>query len=467
MNNEDGQLAYCIVTHNHPEVIKDVLNKIVNIYKKYNIDIYIYDSSENEETYQIVKGFNKEGYEDVYHIKIDINKITTVSMKLLLLFQGYGLKKKYKYIWPIKDRACFDETVIACVMDQVNQNYDAMFLDIVTYPWIEDEQFSAQEIYYDAKLFFKDWSWLATSLEVTIFNRETLLENMEWEEFKKNNFFETGSGFDHYVVLFQGLSRIETPKVKVFYGENIKVKNSKFSTPSSWQDRVFDVWLVSWPRAVNSLSKIYEPYKKKVIQQGCSVPYLFGSNDYLIRMQQKNILTTKVYEEYGERWRNLTGLDEIEFELIAKGKFFELLNYTLKEFKMYFEKNEYSKAHSLLSRNNWLFYYWSDDTYNILLECFVIYNIEKIEGIQNWIFRNSPDYNITVDIYRNLCRLVRRLEFDLIPDLWTELVMFIKQNNISMIYLLLVMQKETSDQERTLGKVLELFKIFQYTPEGM
>ncbi len=467
MNNEDGKLAYCIVTHNHPEAIDDVLNKIANLFKKYNIDIYIYDSSDNEDTYRIVKRMNIEGYEDIYHIKLDFNEIPTLGMKLLLLFQGYGLKKRYKYIWPIKDRDYFDETVIASVMEQVNHNYDAMLLAIASYPWIEDEHFSAQEIYYDQKLFFKEWSWLATSLEVTIFNRETLLEQIDWDEYKKNNFFEIGSGFDHYLVLFQSLAQIEKPKIKVFYGEEIYVKISKFSSPSSWQDRVFDVWLVKWPRAVNTLSQIYEPFKEKVIQQGCSVPYLFDNNDYLIGLQQKNILTTKVYEEYGERWKTLTGLDEIEFELIAKGKFFELLNYTLNEFETFFEKNEYLKAYSLLRRNNWLMYYWGDDTFKILSDCFVIDNIEKVEGIQNGIFTNCPDYNVAVEKHRNLRRLVRRLEFDLIPELWAELVTFIKQNNISTIYLLLIMKAEISEQEKALERLLELFNIFKYKPEGM
>lgn len=50
MEQKPGNIAYCIPTYNHPDTIRDVLEKSAALYKEYGIDIYIYDSSEERDT---------------------------------------------------------------------------------------------------------------------------------------------------------------------------------------------------------------------------------------------------------------------------------------------------------------------------------------------------------------------------------------------------------------------------------
>ena len=69
MEQKQGNIAYCIPTYNHPDTIRDVLEKSAALYKEYGIDIYIYDSSEERDTEDIVNEFIQCGYDKngVFH----------------------------------------------------------------------------------------------------------------------------------------------------------------------------------------------------------------------------------------------------------------------------------------------------------------------------------------------------------------------------------------------------------------
>ncbi len=67
----DSNIACCYLTHNHPDVVRDVLQHIGDSYEKNGIDIYFYDSSNDTKTREIVEAFmgGKTGH--VFYIPVD------------------------------------------------------------------------------------------------------------------------------------------------------------------------------------------------------------------------------------------------------------------------------------------------------------------------------------------------------------------------------------------------------------
>ena len=64
------KLAICIPTYNRPEVIQELVEKIAPRYWQYGFDLYIYDSSENEQTEMVVQTWINK-YTKLHYVKVD------------------------------------------------------------------------------------------------------------------------------------------------------------------------------------------------------------------------------------------------------------------------------------------------------------------------------------------------------------------------------------------------------------
>ena len=69
-----NKVACCYLTHEHPEVVDEVLGAVCEEYGKRGIDIYVYDSSENDDTKGIVEKYSSKGSCGVYYVPIQFTK---------------------------------------------------------------------------------------------------------------------------------------------------------------------------------------------------------------------------------------------------------------------------------------------------------------------------------------------------------------------------------------------------------
>lgn len=98
---KDKQLMIGIPTKDHAKYIQYLLAKVLPQAKKYNIDIYIYDSSVDDETEKIVQGRITQGYNNLYYRRY--NEDLLLEEKLEYIFVDSG----YQYVW-----LCGDGVVI-------------------------------------------------------------------------------------------------------------------------------------------------------------------------------------------------------------------------------------------------------------------------------------------------------------------------------------------------------------------
>ena len=122
----EKEIAYCIPTYNRPDIIEQVLGKFLPVSQNKGMDIYIYDSSVNKETLNIVENFIRKGIKNLYYVRIDPG--IEVDEKLIMLLSGYGLQYSYNYIWMVKDRCFVEEETLKVILEETKKGHDAVFL---------------------------------------------------------------------------------------------------------------------------------------------------------------------------------------------------------------------------------------------------------------------------------------------------------------------------------------------------
>ena len=96
----DIKLAVCIPTYNRPEVIEEFIQTCARQYLQHQFDIFIYDSSEDIQTEEVVKEYKKQ-FSNLYYTKVapEIHS----NMKVYNIFREFGHSLKYDYLWVCSD----------------------------------------------------------------------------------------------------------------------------------------------------------------------------------------------------------------------------------------------------------------------------------------------------------------------------------------------------------------------------
>ena len=307
------KIAACIPTYRHSEVIKDVLQKSIKNYYDCGIDIYYFDSSEDDETEKVVSSYREQGFDNLYYEKLSSEY--DPAKKIELIFRGGidGNLKKYDYIWPVKDRSyCPKETLLE-IVNQIEEQSDIMVLGGLT-------EISRHLLYDKADKFYKDWGWIVTSLDITIYKQSSMLKdcNMELDELSGLEYMKS---WIQYVFLFRKLEKLDKKRIIVLC-DNIWVYNSDLGE-SSWlnSDKVWKVAKDYWIEANENLPDCYNEYKNTVIKQFTMLPWILGGRTRLMELHQKGILTPESYESVLVNWNKVSDIPIMTVYEIAHGMY--------------------------------------------------------------------------------------------------------------------------------------------------
>ena len=90
-----NRLAICVPTYNRSEMIDEMLIRCAKLYQKKEIDVYFYDSSEDEKTKQIINHYGLI-YKNLYYRKLP--STTHSNIKVLNIYEEFAKEKKYDYL---------------------------------------------------------------------------------------------------------------------------------------------------------------------------------------------------------------------------------------------------------------------------------------------------------------------------------------------------------------------------------
>ena len=376
-----NSLVCCYMTHDHPDIMETVLKNSLNSYAEHDIDVCVYDDSEDHRTDEIVRGYINNGAHNLYYV--DAGKARGGNGKLYLIMNGYGLPKDYDYIWPTKDRVYFDGTYLDRLCEKIDEDHDVVLGINEWQRWDVSHPVSCDE-YNDPVLFFRDYGFFITNWECTIRRRSTMLEPVDWQKYC-NLYDIENNPFNQLLSLFVRAAEMKGFSAAICrYDQN--ERSFAISGDSGWRAVVFDLWIDKWIDNIYKLPSIYDAYKLKVIKDETNLKDIFGSVSYMLNYSEKGILDRRIYEKYGNIWPLITDVPQRIIELVADKRYEEVIADTLKDFEDSMGNKDYLKARYIFAGNPWLKDMYDRKTYDRLFACFNEYTYDMLSAGRSDVF---------------------------------------------------------------------------------
>lgn len=389
-------IACCYLTHNHPDVVDEVLLHTLENYIAHNIDVYIFDSSAEYTTKDIVEKYQKNYPDNLFYV--DVRFVKTGDEKMLYVLQGNGLSKKYDYIWPSKDRCFFRGQTLDQIIEAANEGHDVI-LGVNEYDRWELRIPPVKDIYTDPVEFFGHYGQLCTNWEALIRKVDTMIDGVNWPELIKDNNLVPENPFIQPVSLFASLAKKDNCRIKVVHQfPHDKLCSKKAA--SGWGNVVFEIWIDKWIPAIFGLPAIYDGYKLAIIKSELGLEPLFGSTSSLIYLKDTNQLTKERYNQLKSIWNMITEYPEEYLDRIWNGEITELLESVIKEFKEALANCDFDKAHRVFITNEWLELTMDKKDYQDLRTCFAIYRSDVNLGRKSFLFDKTTSAAELLQKYR-------------------------------------------------------------------
>ena len=302
-----AKIAACVPTLNHAKVVEDVLQKCIEYYDRRGIDIYYYDSSEGSETKEIIDKYVGKGYHNLYYIRVSPG--TEIEDKINIILSGQGLQGYYDYIWPIKDRSFVEsESLDGILTAMEEQTYDIVFLGTCG---------QNQNVVYDKpQEFYRDWGWLATSIDTTIYRYDTMIASFDAAKFKQEIKDTYRENWSLYAFLFRKLAEADR-SIIVLRNERMPIHASALGE-SMWISSTFKVWKDRWIAANDDLPEIYAPYRDHIIKYAASLPCIIGDTQRLMKLHEMGVLTEEALPQILTDWERVSDIPQNTVIKIAR-----------------------------------------------------------------------------------------------------------------------------------------------------
>ena len=393
-----NKVACIYLTYDHPAVMDEVLDKICGTYGSKGIDIYVYDSSENDDTRHIVESYIAKGLCRLFYVSVPF--IKGGDEKYLYAIRGNGLEGEYDYIWPTKDRCFFTGETLDKICEAMDDDHDIVFAvderdryEIITRP--------LKDAYTDPSEFFADYGALTTNWECLIRRVDTMLAPIDWELYENRYKVGNDNNFNQTLTTFARLAEMNKCSIRVIESGPDDKRYSDKAEPM-WINSLFNVWIDKWIPAVYSLPECYDAYKMPVIKTQLGHVSLFGSNDSLVFMRDMKVLTPERVGLLSSMWDMISRIPYGDLEKILAGNEKEVFEDNYKSFVESFTDHDYEKGYYLFIRNRWFADRIPQDKYRILSLSYYIYMKEMRKYGTSALFDGIDDISGLCDRFRQL-----------------------------------------------------------------
>lgn len=394
------KVACCYLTHEHPDVMDEVLGRIVGLYGTYGIDIYVYDSSASNDTKSVVSRYISSSKENLYYIPMQhLSNEKGGDAKYLEVLKGYGLEGGYDYIWPTKDRCWFEGDTLNKICDAIDEGHDIVFAvdERDRYELIHKE---LKQIYTDPVEFFGDYGALTTNWECLIRRRDTMLDPIDWDDYECKYNICSENNFNQTLTTFIRLSEMSSCSIRVIESGLDDKRYSDKAEPI-WRSEILRIWIDKWIPAIYSLPNVYDGHKLAVIKTQLGHISLFGSNDALIFLRNSGALSDERLELLRTMWDMISRLPYDNLERIMAGDDKALFEEQYCAFKSSFEERDHEKGYYLFIQNGWLRERFTPEDYRILALSYYILSKDTRRGYSH-LFEGVDSIRALIDRFKVL-----------------------------------------------------------------
>lgn len=304
------RLAFIIPTYNRSRNIAYYLNAQMPAFVERCIDVIIFDSSESNETKQVVQTYKYEHPEHAHYLFYDYYHGNKSDLRALDR-KVYNACKKYvdtyEYLWLCGDGPLFQ---IEKLWDELSTAMQEK-ADCIAFHSILSKSFNAH--YYEScKLFLKDYCWVLTLLGSAVFSSKNLKIMVDHYP------VITGSDFWYWLPLaFFHMKAGKRIHAVVVSDKQPYVMNP-YRTEPYWKQNgdVFWQWAKIWPEAIHQLPEYYDDIKDEVTKAPEKNMKLFSIKG-LLGLKATNRLTVDSINTYKDYLNQVTNTPILVFYLIA------------------------------------------------------------------------------------------------------------------------------------------------------
>ena len=388
-------LAVCYLTHNHPDIVKQVLENALEDYAAHDIDICFYDDSDDEASKQMIEDYINKGAKNLFYV--DIHGVAHGDEKMYRILHKEGLPKEYDYIWPSKDRTYFSGSLLDRLCAIVDEGPDVIQIADENKRWDLSHPIFTDE-YHDAAEFYRNYDAFTTNWEGTIRRIRTMLDPIDWDRYEAD--YHVNGGFLQGATVYVRLSEMQDFTVKICrYSEDERCLCVNKGS-SDWKRVMAQTWIDNWTKANFHLPSIYDKYKMEAIKSQTGKVELYGSVESLIGYHQQGIYTKDDFEKYRSMWPMITDIPVECMELVASGKYDDAIKLTFADFINRLKEHDYIGAFRIIAGNYWMESAFDKQTYNVLLTCFSAFKRDMLFVGESQVFDGVSSVEDVVNKYR-------------------------------------------------------------------
>lgn len=294
MGNSEGKslLAVCVPTYGRPEYIKELLDEMMTIYSKYGIDLYLCDSSEDDDTQKVVNLY-LNNYSNLYYNRVDSGIHS--NKKAYQILQGKYLRKKYQYLWLCGDAVRQSENLICEVLDSLDNNYDMIVINN------NDVEMLGNRTFYDYNEVFEQCAWWLTFYGAAIINYERMSLKADWDYLEQKYCNTVCINYSHVAFYFETFLKLESLRVLYKGVSAQQFKISELKKHAGWYKETYRIIFESWISTIKSLPDKYENREKaiyKLIDFSGSFSF-----EYFILLREEGAFNLRTFFKYYRYWR--------------------------------------------------------------------------------------------------------------------------------------------------------------------
>ena len=282
------------------DLVEEFLRTQMDLYNKYNIDICIYDSNEDDRCEEIVTEYKRK-YNNLYYIRLAHNIHS--NTKVFKIYQLYGIKDDYEYVWMMQDAFRITEKELYSILNVLEKDYDIITLGC------DDNNYIGNREYFDVREYFRDSTWRITGYGTCIVKTDTMIRNVDWDYLSNKYLQDDCINYSHIGYYFEQLLKISNPQMYFKHIEDDQYYWSELKKNSAWIQDTFEMLCEIWPCLINKLPSIYNIYKEEVIKSLPVNAVLLTYRNF-VTLKKQNIYNNNIYKRYQGKWHLFSEIDE-------------------------------------------------------------------------------------------------------------------------------------------------------------
>ncbi len=302
----ESRMAICIPTYGRSRVVEEMLCRCARYYLELGLDIYIYDSSTDDDTQKVVEEYAQK-LGGIYYVKMPSDM--HANMKVFKIFQQYNMKHKYEFIWLCGDAWQFSKRLVESVVLQLDTQYDMIEVNVAAVETV------GTKVYTDYNQYLKDCAWHLSLFGAVILNVKTMLEGVNWEYYEKKYDDKVLIYYSHVGFYFERLAEKEQFKALHIRFNPGWGRTSRFRKQCAWYQDTFFIVCNGWISTIEALPDCYTTKEQAILSLG--VNSQFKDEIRFWELRAHKVYDWKIYKRYKTQFRRMCNVSELKLAFIA------------------------------------------------------------------------------------------------------------------------------------------------------